>query len=519
MPRRDPKFQENDSNDGSSSGPISYISPTQLDLRLRSIREDYPAQAWQAMMNLMGSHDTNRVRFLLKKISGDNAATALTKWKLAGILAFTYPGAPTLYYGDEAGLAPDGVWDTTNSTWQDDPYNRAPYPWSDEGRTPDTALQDHFLKLAGAARPVPRAAHRRPDHSAHRRRQQDLRLLAYVGHVGPGGGSSQPRRSDAQRERGWSERGIQRHDAVRRDELPRRHLRLLHGHEWGYQQHRRGLALGCRWWSRVSLSPYQVSLGVADNDLAPGGSTGVTATVTDIGGQPVANGTVVSFTKLSGGGSLSAASATTTGGQASVTYTGPSSGRSVAPLRASSGSYAGAYDSVTVFTGYQADIVAQATQKLTIGPAYAGRDGWHHGLGAEAGAGRADGHGGENAGNPVGVPNNNVTQQNTAFVDLHLDATTGVAQLEVRVSCDGTCSGDEILWWFDAAAGKWKNWDVGLTGQTGGASGYVWGKVIAASTSPNFADLLGTVIMGGDCKPTLVEMGSFAATAQEGTSA
>ncbi len=75
------------------------------------------------------------------------------------------------------------------------------------------------------------------------------------------------------------------------------------------------------------------------------------------------------------------------------------------------------------------------------------------------------------AGNPVGVPNPTTTQQNTAFVDLHLDATTGVTQLEVRVSCDGTCSGDEILWWFDAATGNWKNWDVGLTGQTGGACG------------------------------------------------
>ena len=104
------------------------------------------------MMNLMGSHDTNRVRFFLKRFT-DNAATALTKWKLVGILAFTYPGAPTLYYGDEAGLAPDGVWDTR--TWQDDPYNRAPYPWTDEGRTPEPAPRSTSASWQCCAASIP----------------------------------------------------------------------------------------------------------------------------------------------------------------------------------------------------------------------------------------------------------------------------------------------------------------------------------------------------------------------------
>ncbi len=322
------KFQENDSNDGSSSGPISYISPTQLDLRLRSIREDYPAQAWQAMMNLMGSHDTNRVRFLLKKISGDNAATALTKWKLAGILAFTYPGAPTLYYGDEAGLAPDGVWDTTNSTWQDDPYNRAPYPWSDEGRTPDTALQDHFRKLAVLRGQYPVL------------RTGDLTTLltddankTYA--YSRTSGTSDLAVVALNRDGATHSVSVSGLNAAFNGTTLYDVMNCPGGTCASYTVTSGGInniAVASLWGAVLvegSLPPYQVSLAVADDDLAPGGSTGVTATVTDIGGQPVAHGTVVNFTKLSGGGSLSAASATTTGGQATVTYTGPSSGRTL----------------------------------------------------------------------------------------------------------------------------------------------------------------------------------------------
>ncbi len=121
-------FEDNDSNSGSSSGAISYLSPSLFNARLRSIEEDYPPMAFHAMMNLAGSHDTNRVRFLLKKINNDNDSAALQRMKEWWLFAFTYAGAPTFYYGDEIALSHDGVWTTK---WEDDPYNRAPYPWPD----------------------------------------------------------------------------------------------------------------------------------------------------------------------------------------------------------------------------------------------------------------------------------------------------------------------------------------------------------------------------------------------------
>ncbi len=138
-------FEDNDSNSGSSSGAISYISPSQFNARLLSIQEDYPPMAWKAMMNLEGSHDTNRVRFLLKKINNDNDSAAAQRMKEWWLFSYTYAGAPTLYYGDEIGLNHDGVW--SSAKWEDDPYNRVPFPWDD---TPGSYTADTTNLLAFA---------------------------------------------------------------------------------------------------------------------------------------------------------------------------------------------------------------------------------------------------------------------------------------------------------------------------------------------------------------------------------
>jgi hypothetical protein len=146
-------FQDNDSNSNSVSGPISAITPSQFNARLRSIQEDYPPMAFKAMMNIGDSHDTNRLRFLLKKINNDDDALAQQRMKEFWLFTMTYAGAPTIYYGDEMQVQAEGVWDATNSTWQDDPYNRAPFPWDD---TPGayTAYTDTlpFLRALTSAR-------------------------------------------------------------------------------------------------------------------------------------------------------------------------------------------------------------------------------------------------------------------------------------------------------------------------------------------------------------------------------
>ncbi|PID85185.1 MAG: hypothetical protein CSB13_09340 [Chloroflexi bacterium] len=122
-------FEDNDNNSASSSGGVSQLNPSQFNARLLSIWEDYPEPAFHAMMNLAGSHDTNRLRWFMKKINNDNDAAAIQRMKEWWLFSFTYPGAPTIYYGDEIGLNHDAVWSGTK--WEDDPYNRIPFPWDD----------------------------------------------------------------------------------------------------------------------------------------------------------------------------------------------------------------------------------------------------------------------------------------------------------------------------------------------------------------------------------------------------
>ncbi len=143
------RFEDNDLNVNSSSGPLTPLSPSQFNARLRSIQEDYPPMAFKAMMNLAGSHDTNRVRFLLKKVNRDDDTVAAQRMKELWLFAFTYAGAPTVYYGDEVGLSHDGVF--SNGKYEDDPYNRVPYPWDDTPGTygaDTTNLLPHLRKMA-----------------------------------------------------------------------------------------------------------------------------------------------------------------------------------------------------------------------------------------------------------------------------------------------------------------------------------------------------------------------------------
>ncbi|MCI0728533.1 MAG: Ig-like domain-containing protein [Chloroflexi bacterium] len=142
---RDEPFVDNDHNASSSAGVLNPLSPSQLDERLHNLEERYPPEAFYAMMNLLGSHDTNRALFMLDHNTDlnnsalyDNPAydwsDAITRLKGVVLLQMTLPGAPTVYYGDEVGLVGPVTYD--GSTWQDDPYNRIPYPWLDQSGTP-----------------------------------------------------------------------------------------------------------------------------------------------------------------------------------------------------------------------------------------------------------------------------------------------------------------------------------------------------------------------------------------------
>lgn len=113
------------------------ISASELDSRLAELRLAYPLETTQCMMNLAGSHDTDRLASMMLNPdrgydeenreqanraydSSKPGARHYKRARLMALLQMTYVGAPMIYYGDEAGM------------WgPDDPSNRKPMLWED----------------------------------------------------------------------------------------------------------------------------------------------------------------------------------------------------------------------------------------------------------------------------------------------------------------------------------------------------------------------------------------------------
>lgn len=87
--------------------------------RLMSLAENYPRENFYGALNLIGSHD--RERIITAMAAKEDYKSAVNKVKLLSSLQYTLPGVPCLYYGDEAGLM-GGT----------DPENRSGYPWGFE---------------------------------------------------------------------------------------------------------------------------------------------------------------------------------------------------------------------------------------------------------------------------------------------------------------------------------------------------------------------------------------------------
>jgi len=129
------------------------IEPSAFLSRLSSVREDYPDAAYYSLMNLLDSHDTERLLWTLtpgaetpadKELNAANVAAGKSRVRLASLVQFTLPGAPTVYYGDEVAITGD-----------DDPDDRRTYPWADLGGSPDMAMFAHYQSLAALRAGVP----------------------------------------------------------------------------------------------------------------------------------------------------------------------------------------------------------------------------------------------------------------------------------------------------------------------------------------------------------------------------
>jgi cyclomaltodextrinase len=103
--------------------------------RIDELIASYPQQATAANLTLLGSHDTARI---LSLAAGDVESVTL-----ATLLQFTFPGAPSIYYGDEIGMA-----------GETDPACRGAFPWDEEAAW-NQELRQTFRSLVALRRDHP----------------------------------------------------------------------------------------------------------------------------------------------------------------------------------------------------------------------------------------------------------------------------------------------------------------------------------------------------------------------------
>ena len=129
------------------TGGIDFIN------HITQIIENYPAQSLNTAMNLLSTHDTER---LITALAGEPANGRDREWqyrchlsdeqrahgeelvRLAAILQYTLPGVPSTYYGDE--ILMEGY---------RDPFNRGSFKWDKISGVNETL---EFYKMLGALR-------------------------------------------------------------------------------------------------------------------------------------------------------------------------------------------------------------------------------------------------------------------------------------------------------------------------------------------------------------------------------
>ena len=116
---------------------------------LNQILENYPIHNLLSSMNVLSTHDTERIVTLLGepgcknmtptqqsvlRLDSQQKRRAQALQRLGAVIQFPFPGAPTLYYGDE-----------TSMEGGKDPFNRLCYPWHAQ----DKDMIDFYQRLSG----------------------------------------------------------------------------------------------------------------------------------------------------------------------------------------------------------------------------------------------------------------------------------------------------------------------------------------------------------------------------------
>ncbi|MBY4796834.1 4-alpha-glucanotransferase [Collinsella sp. AGMB00827] len=125
---------------------------------IESLAENYPPEALSCALNLLGSHDRPRIASVLGggpdegalaeeergrwRLDAGSMGLAKSRFWLASLIQMTFPGVPSIYYGDEFGL--EGL---------SDPGNRRPLPYLKDVH--DTDMQTIIKNAAAVRRALP----------------------------------------------------------------------------------------------------------------------------------------------------------------------------------------------------------------------------------------------------------------------------------------------------------------------------------------------------------------------------
>ncbi|MBQ8836233.1 MAG: glycoside hydrolase family 13 protein [Clostridia bacterium] len=132
------------------NGIIDYVKSGNCNMLYNTVTEiysTYPRAVCDCLMNLLGTHDTERILTVLGgrnseglsnaelseiRMSEDEKKHAVSMLKIASAIQYTLYGFPSVFYGDEAGI--EGY---------RDPFCRMPYPWGRECKE----LVEHYKAL------------------------------------------------------------------------------------------------------------------------------------------------------------------------------------------------------------------------------------------------------------------------------------------------------------------------------------------------------------------------------------
>ena len=147
---------------------------------LTELYSSYPEPVCHALMNLVGTHDTERILTMLGsteedldktneqlstyRLSPERRAEAVGLVKIAAALQYTVFGIPSLYYGDELGL--EGA---------RDPFCRMPMPWHEADVPYRAELLAYYQKLGQL-----RATHPALDGGSFRVLYHDESVIAFA---------------------------------------------------------------------------------------------------------------------------------------------------------------------------------------------------------------------------------------------------------------------------------------------------------------------------------------------------